>query len=262
MKARKNLMSALLGAALLAMPITAAAHPHDGGHNRAPAPAFHPAPAAPAYRQMVEPRANFAPRIVAYNRTWMAPASPIVPIHDHDDWRRWRDRDDDGWKHHRDRDDWRWRDHDRDDGWRYRRNYYGYRTLCDEDGDDCRQVPRYRNFYRENYQPDSYDYSPQYYGAPFGGGLASLIRERDNAQILYQQAVQNGNRVRAKHLRNDIVDLNNRIARARGGYAYSGYGAYNTPYANPYDNGYGNGYGYGNSNLDALIGPLLGNYIH
>ena len=30
MKARKNLMSALLGAALLAMPITAAAHPHDG----------------------------------------------------------------------------------------------------------------------------------------------------------------------------------------------------------------------------------------
>ena len=204
----------------------------------------------------------------------MAPASPIVPIHDHDDW-RWRDRDD-GWRH-RDRDDWRGRDHDRDDASRYQRgNYYGtrpnygYRRLCDEDGDDCRQVPRY-NYYREGYyQPDSYTYGPQSYGAPLGGGMANLIRQRDNAQVMYQQAVQNGNRVRAKHLRNDIVALNKRIGGAGSGYGYSGYGGYNSAYANPYASNYGNGYGYGNTagygygntGLDSLIGPLFGNYIH
>jgi hypothetical protein len=240
MKATKNLMSALLGAALLAMPITAAARSHDGGHNRGPAPAYHQ---MPAFRPAVAPRVNVAPR------------SPIVQVHDRDDW-RWRDRDD-GWKH-RDRDDWRWRDHDRDDAWRDRRGNYPYRTLCDEDGDDCRQVPRYNNnlYYRQGYQLDSYNYGPPYYGAPVGGGVANLIYQRNNAQILYQQAVQNGNRVRAKHLRNDILSLNKRIGGAGGG--YSGYGAFNSPYAG----NYGNGYGAPNDGFSSMFTPLFGNYIH
>jgi len=275
MKARKNLMSALLGAALLAMPITAAAHPRDGGHNRGPAPAYHQ---MPAFRPAVAPRANFradvAPRVAANNRMWMAPRTPIVPIHDHDDW-RWRDRDGDGWRQH-ERNEWRWRNQFRNNEWRERRENYPYRTLCDEDGDDCRQVPRannyyYRQGYRPNYyQPDSYDYStPQYNGAPYAGGPANLIRERDNAQFLYQQALRRGDRVGAKHLRNDIVELNKRIGSVGGGgYGYSGYSAYNNPYASNYANGYGygnaNGYGYGNgyanNGLDSIIGPLLGNF--
>jgi len=213
MKARKNLLSALLGAALLAMPITAPAYPHDGGHNRGSAPAYHQASASrPAFA-----RQNFAPPVVANNRTWVAPASPIVPIHDHDDW-RWRDRDGDGWRHHRDRDDWRWRN-----------NYY-------RDRENCRIAPpsnpyanyyrQYPNSYRPGYYPQSYNYAPPSYGAsgepaygaygaPAGGGLAGMINQRNNADILYQQAVRNGNRVRAKHLGNDIEQLNKNIANAR-----------------------------------------------
>ena len=47
MKANKNVISALLGIALLAMPITASAHPnHDHpNYNRGNAPAYRPAPA-------------------------------------------------------------------------------------------------------------------------------------------------------------------------------------------------------------------------
>src|ERR1700719_3227062 len=126
----------------------------------------------PAFRPDVAPRANFAPRVAANNRVWMAPASPIVPIHDHDDW-RWRDRDD-GWKHREhEREEWREHNQYRNEGWRSRRENYPYRTLCDEDGDDCRQVPRvnnyyYREGYRPNYyQPDSYNYTPQYYAPSY-----------------------------------------------------------------------------------------------
>lgn len=178
-----------------------------------------------------------------------------MPVRDHDDW-RWRDRDD-GWKH-RDRDDWRGRDQDRDDGWRSRREHDSYRPVCGEDGDDCRQAPRANNlYYREGYQPDyyqrdSYSYTPQNYGAPVGGGLANLIGQRDNAQILYQQAVRNGNRVRAKHLHNDIVDLNKRIANARnrGGYG-AAYGTFNNPLGSGTPDA-----------LTSMMAPLIGNYIH
>ena len=255
MKANKSVISALLSVALLAVPITAAAHPRDDGHNRGPAPAYHQ---APAYRPVVAPRANYAPRVAANNQLWMTPTSPIVPVRDHDDW-RWRDRDD-GWKH-QDRDDWRGRDQDRDDGSRYRREHDNYRTVCDRDGDDCRQVPRTNNlYYREGYQPnyyprESYNYAPQSYGAPVGGGLANLIRERDNAQILYQQAVRNGNRVRAKHLRNDIVELNKRIA---SGEHRTGYNSYNPASYNSYAP---SGYGTPDA-FTSMMAPLIGNYIH
>jgi hypothetical protein len=116
MKATKNLMSALLGAAMLALPVAAAAHSYDSESNRAP--------------------------VFSYEQT-AANQPGIVQIHDHDDW-RWRDRDD-GWRH-RDHDEWRWRRHDRDDAWRYRRDGSRYRTVCDHDGDDCRQVRRFNGY--------------------------------------------------------------------------------------------------------------------
>jgi hypothetical protein len=244
MRANKSVISGLLGIALLAMPITAAARPNkDGGRfNRQSAPAYHP------------------------ERTFRAAPMPgIVQAHDHDGWRNFdrherHDRDD--WNRGRrfDRDDYRWagpRFRDRDD--------YQWANRWNRDRDD---YPNRGRYYRDSYEPDSYDsgYGAPYYAAPVGGGLGGLIRERDNAQILYGQAVRNGNRVRAKHLNNDIRDLNKRIARAQGNRGY-GYSAFNAPYANSYDYNQGlygynqNSYGYGGG-LESLIQPLLGGYSY
>jgi hypothetical protein len=109
MKANKNLISAFLGVALLAMPITAAAGAPEHTGDRLIVPAL-----AQTYATRVNPRTN------------------LMLIHDRDDWgrhHRWRDRDD--WRWH-DRDGWRWRN-----SWRNR--YYApvYRD------DDCRVGRRY-----------------------------------------------------------------------------------------------------------------------
>ncbi len=170
MKANKGLISALLGAALLAMPVAASAH--DNGRNRVAAATYNQ---VRTFRPVVAQRAYVAPRAALANH--------VVPV--------------------RDRDDWRWRDRDND-----RHN----------DRDDCRIAPpvnRYdsREGYRPNYlQRDTYNYTPQNYRAPVRAGLANLIRERDNARILYQKALRNGNHERAEHLRNDLAELNKRIA--------------------------------------------------
>src|SRR5580698_3082097 len=108
MNPKKTLISALLGAALLAMPFAAAA-------------------------QTIGSDSAFATAINYQH-------AGIVPVHDHDDWRRphrdwrWHDRDDGRW---RDRDDWR-----SHDGWRSR-YYPAY-------GDDCRIARPYYP-YREGY---------------------------------------------------------------------------------------------------------------
>ena len=192
----KSVISAMLGIALMAMPITAAARSNkDGGHyNRGPAPAFHPAPAnfhaAPAprfapsrpmrpaaFRPM--PPANFAPRYnpPRYNPPrYTAPVSrpiaapvinPVVPIHNNV--RAWQPTPppaNPGWvpPGHR-RSDYMWyparHEPDRDD----------YHTVCDQDGDDCRQLPNYRDGYnreywehhRYQYDPSGYAPAPRYY---------------------------------------------------------------------------------------------------
>jgi hypothetical protein len=182
MKANKSVMSALLGAALLALPITASAH--EDWRNRAPAQTYHQ---MQVYQPMVAPRAtlrpNLAPRIALNDRRWVAPAAPLLPV--------------------REREDWRWRHQEID------------RPVVRE---HCAVAPPYNpyqyNNYRQGYQPEAYNYATPYYGAPAGGMLANLVHQRDNAQVLYQQALRNGNRDRARHLRNDIVELNKRIADA------------------------------------------------
>ena len=106
-----------------------------------------------------------------------------------------------------------------------------------------------------SYYPQAYNGALPNYGAAMPGGLANMIQRRDNAQVLYQQALRAGNRVRAKHLNNDVVALNKNIAttRNRGGYGRAG--SFDQPYASSYGNGYGN------SNLNALAGPLMRNFI-
>jgi hypothetical protein len=230
MKMNWSVISAMLGVALLAAPITASAH--EDWRNRGPARAYN------SYRHEFSPRANFgtnmAPGVAANNWGWRKGAP-------------WRN---------------------------------SYRPAV---APSCPVSAPYNAYPNNNYQqgyypqpynaapayyPQAYNSAPAYYGAPMGGGLANygaplqgglagMIQQRDNAQALYQQALRNGNRVRAKHLNNDIVALNKRIGntRKRDGYG-AGYGSFDQSYANNNRNGYG----YPNSNLNALS-PMLRNFI-
>jgi hypothetical protein len=116
MKAKTNLISTLLGVALLAMPITAAAGSAEYEGDR------FTLPLAQTYASRANSRAN------------------LTLIHDRDDWHRrhqrnwrWGDRDD-WYEHNRSyrhyRDDWRQRYYApiyRDDDCRVGRRYYLYR---------------------------------------------------------------------------------------------------------------------------------------
>lgn len=225
MKATKNVMSALLGVALLAMPVVASAHPRDDVRNRGPLPAYQKVAAF----QPVTARPVILPR--------RSVISPIVSVRDRDDWRR-RDRDD-RWKHG-DRDDWRFRrGHDRDDCPPPRVNTYDY-----------------RNGYQPNYyQRDSYDNAPQYQGAASDARLAALIHQRDNAVNQYRAALRRRDNVAAKHLANDIEELNKRIASVRrrldNSYRPVNYNSYAPSASN-------NAYGTPDA-LTSMVAPLIGN---
>jgi hypothetical protein len=173
MKANKSLMSALLGVALLAMPIAASAH--DDWRNRAPAPAYN--------------------QVATNNRLWATPTAPLARVRDRNTW-RWRDRDGAGWRNlnYSNRND--------------------YRPVARADCPVAAPYNRYPNNYRPNYDQQAYTFAPQSYRGPSGGRLANLVHQRDSAQALYQRALRRGDRVGAKHLHNDIVDLNKRIGGA------------------------------------------------
>lgn len=182
MRSSKSVISAMLGIAFLAMPITAAAHPKDNARRSNPAPAFHPAaarafrPAPPAPRFNPPPR-NFArpdpPMKVAAQNRWNRPLPPVpnnwkpappdyrhpIPPGPAEPYRRplppepgrvgWNHVPppaQPGWVPPGHRRDYMWNpghhEPDRDD----------FRTVCDSDGDNCRQVP---------YQP-SYTPPPRY----------------------------------------------------------------------------------------------------
>lgn len=173
MNYKRNLMTGLIGLALLAMPMTAAAKDNDSGrnnahqeraaesHNNAPAPRAYSAPArseehartfapAPAPRNEVREQRgernetrNFAPAPVLAPRedlrehtshTWAPAPQPIEPAH-----REVRkDRDDSNrWDRDRDRD---YRNYDRDRDRDYR-NYN--RERRDDDDDYAEGAPYY-----------------------------------------------------------------------------------------------------------------------
>jgi hypothetical protein len=220
-------MSALLGLAMLAMPVAAEAHSWDYYRHRAAFPAYN---RTAGFRSMVDRPMAFAPPMLADNRPFMGSAAPMMPV----------------------------------------RNYYGgggcampaapaYNAYAPAYNSYAPAYNPYANAYQPAYMPPAAGYATPYYVAPMGGGLASMLRQRDSAEYLYQLAVQRGNRVRAKHLGNDVAQLNKNIANARmhDGLGRS-YGSFNPQTASAY----GNQYGYGNSGLGSLVGPLMGNYIH
>src|SRR5690242_15002543 len=175
---KKSVISATLGIALMAMPITAAAH--DGFRNRAsavhpPTGNFRPAPAprfaplrptgAAAFRPVrptgLAPRFNppryTAPRFTApVSRPVIAPAIPVrnnVRV-----WTPVPPPANPGWippGHRRSNYMWYPGNHERD----------GFRTVCDDDGDDCRQVPVYRDGYDHEY----WEHHRRGYAAPARG---------------------------------------------------------------------------------------------
>ncbi len=225
MKMNMGVVSAMLGVALLAAPITASAH--EDWRNRGPARAYN------SYRHEFAPRANvnqnWAPRAEANDSRW----------HRHDGG-AWRD---------------------------------GYRPVAAPNcamGAPYNSAPMYNN--QQGYYPQAYNAAPAYYPQAYNpapapyvasmpgsmpGKMGNLITQRDNAQMLYQQALRNGNRVRAKHLNNDVVALNKRIANNRN---RNGYGAKYGSFDQPYASANGTGYGYPNSNLNALS-PMLRNFM-
>ncbi len=177
MKATRNLMSALLGVAMLAVPVMASAQPRYEVRNRPP---------APAYEKVGVFRRQPARPLVVTRR---AVISPVVPIHDRDDHK------------YRDRDDWRYgRDQDRANCPPPRVNRYDYRTS-----------------YHPNYlQRDSYNsYAPPSGEIRSDERLASLIRQRDNAVLQYRAALRRHDNNAAGHLANGIEELNKRIASVR-----------------------------------------------
>ena len=117
----------------------------------------------------------------------------------------------------------------------------------------------------------SYGYGPSYAGRTPGQGLANMLYQRDSAQLLYRQAVQSGNHVRAHHLNDDVVSLNKKIANLEtktgqsgaefpslSGRGYNGarYAAYpnSASYAYPNTAPYGGG-------LTSMLGPFLGRSV-
>src|ERR1700690_3664238 len=64
MNLNKSAISALVGVALLAVPIAAAARTHEDRHNHGRAAASN------YYRQEIGPRANYAPQVAANDWRW------------------------------------------------------------------------------------------------------------------------------------------------------------------------------------------------
>ena len=242
MKTTRGAIAALLGFAMLAIPLTASAHPHHEEFQRGAVRRYQNyRPVPPA----MNARANFRVGGPMARDRYFAPPARFAPAPP--------------------------------------RGYYGYAPAPVAYGPapaaNCPLSVPYA-WYAPAYPPAYYQRSyaavpPAYgtYGAPIGNGLAALMHQRDGAVMQYQMAMRRGDHTAAKHLANDIHELNGRIANLRGrGYGYSGYSAINTPYVNNYNyaQGYGPGYsgygsanyGYGNSSLETLVGPLLGNYIH
>jgi len=227
MMTRKGVLAAMVGLALLAMPVRALAgdhHHRDWDDNPRPQ-AWHDQGRHNGWFKNHGDRDDYRPGWTG--RNYYQP-----PV----------------WHHEPDGDDYRYyqpvRHHepDADD------------FSCDEDGDDCRPVgPGY----------DGGRYGTPYYGG--SGRLDQLMIDRQNEYRLYIRMLNRHDSRAANRVLQVLHRTDRRIAALNGGYVPpdTSYDPYN---ANPYGPGYNNGY-YGNNGsygnnpmgaLGALVGPLLG----
>jgi hypothetical protein len=232
MTTRKNILAAMVGLAMLAMPVRALAgdhHHRDWDDNPRPQ-AWHDQGNHNGWFKNHGDRDDYRP---GWNgRNYYQP-----PV----------------WHHEPDRDDYRYyqpvRHHepDADD------------YSCDADGDDCRPV-------------GSGNYGGSYGAPYYGKSLEQLMVDRQNEYRTYISLLNRHDSRAANRYRQKVLNpTDQRIAALNRGYVPPspgflggpvnwGNGNYN---AYPYGSGYNNGY-YGNNGnnpmggLGALVGPLLG----
>lgn len=262
MFSKRNVLSAMAGLAMLAIPASAfAGHHHDKGEHNGPRPyAWHDQGWHNGWNKHggdYRPANNLRPYQMR-----ATPAFPLIPRvapvwhHEHENEYvpapRW-------WGHHEPDDD----------------DYP--RPVCDEDGDDCLDYGggSYQNGW------GGYNYGPpvSYYDAapPAGYGssqqLSWLVQRRQQAYVVLARMRARGDRNAANRMLKVINNLNARIAQINRGSA-GGYYAPTIPQAsyvppvNPYAaNPNGTGYGYNPygaatnptvSALGSIVGPLLG----
>ena len=262
MRSRQKLMTALLGIAMLATPITAAAKDHGRNFQNnvrasraartfaAPVRTFTPARVAPRFAFR-----NVAPQPIVINTANRAPrfkSNFIPPGHLHaPGWNR-------NWNYsqayvpvgHRN-----WEDEEEEEEHEHR--YATPAVVCDEDGDDCRTVGGYGG----TYYP-SYGYGYGGYQGGYGSG-ACVEAQRLRQQVRRDRATGHpgaANDVLRKMVRMERACAGGPIGGGLlgglgglgrfGGPAYNNYG-YNSGYNQPY---YNNGYG---STLAPLIQQFL-----
>ena len=269
MRTKQNLMTALVGFAMLATPITAAAKDHGRNfQNRArashaartfaaPVRTFTTAPVARRFGfrntapvvipvKRVNRAARFNPNFVppghlhapGWNKNWNNAQAFVPPGH-----RNWQDEEEEEEHEH---------------------NYARPAVVCDEDGDDCRSVGGYQGGYYPNY-----GYNGGGYQGGYGSGACVEARR-------LQQQVRRDRATGHPAAANDVLRKMARMERACGGApigggrlgrlggapfgngllgglgapAYNNYG-YNSGYNQPY---YNNGYG-------STLAPLLQQFL-
>jgi hypothetical protein len=263
---KRNVLSAMAGLALLALPGNALAghhHDHDNDDQNRPRPnAWHdqgwhngwnkhggddgPFKNVRSYQMRATPIFPIVPRVAPVRRYEREGTYVPAP--------RW-------WGH---------REPDRED--------YP-RQGCDEDGDYCRGYSEGAYNYQDSW--GGYDYGPpdSYYDAAPPAGYRSsqqlgwLIQRRQQAYVVLARMRARGDRNAANRMLKVINNLNARIAQINRGTAGGYYGApfppvSDVPPVSPYTaTPYGAGYGYNQygatanptvSPLGSIVGPLLG----
>ncbi len=232
MKINRGVMSALLGVAMLAIPITASAHRHDEGQYRGALRPYQ------AYR----PMANFrvAPPMAMTNRFYVPPAAyaPMSPRY--------------------------YAPYATASAQScamaapysaYRQPYYQQPYNYMPPGYGAYGAPMGGGLANMIHQRDSAVYLYQ---------LAMQRGNRNRAHHLANDISQLNKNIANARTRSGIGpaygSFNAPMASSYGNEYRNG--GFNSPLASTYGNGYGNSYGYGNSGLGSMMAPLLGGFIH
>lgn len=225
MKAAYAFLAAMAALVVLALPVSALAHDHDGWHHD-------------------HGRHNGWYK----HQGWDGGGNPGYWHHREHEWREHE-----------------WREHHPYGGYGYGYGGgYPGNMVCDDDGDDCRPAPPIAVPGYSGYDPGSY-YGSGYFGSsyapvPYGSGLApgaygsgfapntnklmqlrqTMTQRLSTSQALYQAAMARGNYALANkmaaRMKNQSATINGANAMLGGGGAAPGYSTYYQPGygANPY----------------------------